>query len=57
MTRKILFLSLLSLVLSICTSVVCFANTNNDTVTLGNEITSSMQNGMDHVRNGKKYVK
>ena len=51
MTRKILFLSLLSLVLSICTSVVCFANTNSETVTLGNEITSSLESGMDRVTN------
>ncbi|MBR3697262.1 MAG: hypothetical protein IKM97_03225 [Clostridia bacterium] len=49
MTRKILFLSLLSLVLSICTSVVCFANTNSDTVTLGNEVSSSLERGMDTV--------
>lgn len=49
MTRKILFLSLLSLVLSICTSVVCFANTNSETVTLGNEITSSLERGMNNV--------
>lgn len=55
MTRKILFLSLLSLVLSICTSVVCFANTNN-TVTLGNEITSSMENGMDNMKNAADDV-
>lgn len=49
MTRKILFLSLLSLVLSICTSVVCFANTNSETVTLGNEVTTSLEQGMDRV--------
>lgn len=55
MTRKVLFLSLLSLVLSICTSVVCFANTNN-TVKLGNEITSSLERGMDNVRNAADDV-
>lgn len=49
MTRKVLFLSLLSLVLSICTSVVCFANTNSETVSLGNEVTSSLERGMDTV--------
>ena len=49
MTRKVLFLSLLSLVLSICTSVVCFANTNSETVTLGNEVTSSLEKGMNNV--------
>lgn len=49
MTRKVLFLSLLSLVLSICTSVVCFANTNSETVSLGNEVSSSLERGMDTV--------
>ena len=34
MTKKILFLILLSLVLSICTSVVCFANNESETVKL-----------------------
>ena len=56
MTRKILFISLLSLVLSICTQVVCFANNESETTSLGNEITTSINNGMNNVRNATDDV-
>lgn len=55
MTKKIFIGILVSILLSLCTSF-CFAATDTDKVNLGNDVSSSINKGMDSVGNAVRDV-
>lgn len=55
MTKKVFIGILVSILLSLCTSF-CFAATNTDKVNLGNDVSSSINKGMDSVGNAVRDI-
>ncbi len=55
MTKKVFIGILVSILLSLCTSF-CFAATDTDKVNLGNDVSSSINKGMDSVGNAVRDV-
>lgn len=53
MTKKV-FISILVSILLCLFSGMCFAATNTDNVNLGNDVSSSLQKGMNTVRNAAR---
>lgn len=51
MTKKIIFVVLVSAILSLCCGFCFAATTNGENVKLGNEISGSLNKGTDSVRN------
>ena len=55
MTKKVFISVLVSILLSLCSSF-CFAATNTDKVNLGNEVSSSINKGMNSVEDAARGV-
>lgn len=53
MTKKVIIGILVSILLSLCTSF-CFAATDTDKVNLGNDVSSSINKGVNSIENAAK---